>query len=359
MTEYVIIFLFASVLYFKKNEEKPGFGFYIFLILLILISGLRDMIGGYDVYIYSEIYESPYEFLAIYDQFELGFRAYYLFLRIFSDNRHFMLFMTATIMMSLFFYNLKKHSPLVYFSIFILFCKFYLMSFVYLRQGIAMGVVWLALPFIFDRKYIKFFLLILVAFFLHKSSIIFLPMFLLANIRLKNIHLLLIAVIALIVSLTPLSTLLLENLAESVDDSKVSVYISKSGGINFFYLLEALLLVILLLKFKTKFYETKWGTLIMNGFFAYIIISIVALTNASFVRFTWYYFIFLAVALPYIYNFIQDKKSKNAFKLLVFLYFGLLYFRLLFLYDDGDLMPYKTIFQDFNRNGMWEHFEYR
>lgn len=359
MIIYVIIFLFSSMLFFQKNEEKLGVGYYVFLTLLILVAGFRDMIGGYDVYVYSEIYESPYEFLVLYDLFEPGFRFYYLFLRIFSDNRHFMLFMTSVIMMSLLFYNIKRNSPIVYFSIFVLFCKFYLMSFVYLRQGLAMGVLWLSIPYIYDKKYIKFFLLTLLGFFLHKSSIIFLPMFFLANIKLKNLHLFLIAVVALIISLSPLSTILLENLAESVDDSKVSVYISKSGGINFFYLLEALLLVVLLLKFKTKFYEEKWGILIMNGFFAYIIISIVALTNASFVRFTWYYFIFLAVALPYIYNFIEDKKSKNAFKLIIFLYFGLLYFRLLFLYDDGDFMPYKTIFQDFKRNGMWEHFEYR
>lgn len=359
MTAYVIIFLFASVLYFQKNGEKAGFGYYAFLTLLILISGFRDMIGGYDVYVYSEIYESSYEFLAVYNLFEPGFRLYYLFLRIFSDDRQFMLFMTSLIMMSLMFYNLKKNSPIVYFSVFVLFCKFYLMSFVYLRQGIAMGVIWLSIPFIFEKKYIKFSLIILLAFFLHKSSIIFMPMYFIAHIKLKNINLFVIAVIAFIISLTPLSTLLLENLAESVDDSKVSIYISKSGGINFFYLFEALVLIILLLKFKAKFYETKWGTLMMNGFFTYIIISVIALTNASFVRFTWYYFIFLAVFLAYIYTFIEDKKSKNAFKLIVFLYFGLLYFRLLFLFDDGDFMPYKTIFEDFNRGGMWEHFEYR
>lgn len=357
MQPYLFIFLFATILYFQKNERKVSVGFYIFLATLICFSGFRDMIGGYDVYIYAQVFEAPKELIVAYNGFEVGFKSYYLFLRNFSDDRYFMFFVTATLMLSLHFFAIKKHSPIIYFSVFILFCKFFLMSFVYLRQGIAMGIIWFSLPYIMNKNYLKFAALMLLAFLFHKSSIIFLPMYFLATIRFKNLNMLLIAIISLVISVSPLSGILLSALAESSGDEKANIYVSQSGDINIFYFIEVLLLIYLLLKFRNDFYKSEFGTLIINGLFGYIIVNIMSLTNASFVRFGWYYFFFLILALPSIYNFIQDKKSRKTFKMLVFIYYSFIFLRLLIVYDDGDFMPYKSIFQDFSRNSRWEFME--
>jgi len=356
MIPYIIIYLFATFLFFK---EKVSVEFYFFLGLLILFSGFRDMIGGFDVYIYGEVFEGTKEFLMGYIPFEIGFRFYFLFLTIFSTDRHFMFFVTAAIIMSLHFFAVKKSSPIVYFSIFILFCKFFLMSFVYLRQGIAMGIFWLSIPYILNRKFLKFTAFAALAFLFHKSSIIFFPIYFISTIKFKNVNMVLIALGAVIISLSPLSTLFLGMIAENSGDEKLMVYADKSSAINIFYLIEAALLIYLMVKFRSGFYKTKFGILMLNGLFGYIVINIMALTNASFIRFGWYYIIFLAIALPYMYTLIDDKELKSKFKTLVFVYYSLLFFRLLISYDEGDLMPYKSIFQDFRRNGMWEHYEYR
>jgi len=357
MLSYLIIFLFATILFFQENERKVSAGFYILLAVLICFSGFRDMIGGYDVYVYAQVYEAPKERIALYEGFEVGFRTYYLFLRNISDSRFFMFFVTATIMMSLHFFAIKKHSPIIYFSVFILFCKFFLMSFVYLRQGIAMGIIWFSLPYILNRNYLKFTALALLAFFFHKSCVIFFPMYFLARVQIKNINMLIIAVFSLFISVSPLSGALLGAIAETSGDEKASIYVSNSGDVNIFYFIEVLLLIYLLLKFRDDFYKTKFGTLIVNGLFGYILVNIISLTNGSFIRFGWYYFFFLILALPSIYNFIQDKNSKKLFKGLVYIYYSFIFFRLLIVYDDGDFMPYKSIFQDFNRNSRWEFME--
>jgi len=358
MIPYLIIFLFVAILFFQKNENKVSFKFYAILALLIAFSGFRDMIGGFDVYIYGEVYESSKEFLALYTAFEGGFKTYYLLLRNINEDRYFMFFITAAIILSMQFFAIKKNSPLIYFSIFILFCKFFLMSFVYLRQGMAMGIIWLSLPYILQRKYLKFFALAGLAFLFHKSSLIFLPMYFIANVKFKNLNMFVISVVTLIIAVSPLSAIILELLAENAD-AKVGTYVQLSGGINFFYLIESIVLIYLLLKFRSEFYKTEFGTLILNGLFGYTIVNIMALTNASFLRFGWYYFIFLALALPYIYKFISDVKLRMNFKLLIFIYYSALFFRLLISFDDGDFMPYKSIFQDFRRNGRWEILEYR
>ena len=166
-------------------------------------------------------------------------------------------------------------------------------------------------------------------------------------------------VVVLVISISPLSPALLSLIAENSGNDKLSTYVSLSSDINIFYFLEVILLIFMMLKFRNKFYETKWGTLILNGFFGYILINVMALTNASFVRFGWYYFIFIVLGLPFIYSFIKEVKMRSLFKNLVFVYYSLVFFRLLLVYDDGDFIPYKSIFQDFSRNSRWEYLDDR
>lgn len=169
--------------------------------------------------------------------------------------------------------------------------------------------------------------------------------------------------LTLFIAVTPLSLFLFSSLAESADNDKVNVYLEATAGgaaaINFFYFLEILLIIILMLKFRAQFYLTNKGIFIFNGMFAYVLISALALTNATFVRFGWYFFIFIILGITDIYTYIDDKKQRKMFKNLTYFYFALLYLRLVFLLDAGDFMPYKTFFQDFDRHGAFDWMEYR
>lgn len=359
MIPYLFLFLLASFLFFIPSDKKPGIGFYIFLIATILFAGLRDMIGGYDVYIYGELYEATPAQILAFSNFELGFRWFYVFLRQLSSDRYFMFFVCAVLIMVTHFFTVKKHSPILYFSLFILFCKFFLMSFVYLRQGIAMGIVWYSISYILKKDLLRFLVLVGLAYLFHKSALIFVPIYFLANLRFTHLNMLVIAVVAILISLSPLTEFFMQFIVENTDNEKIEIYAAKSGEINVLYLIEALLLIFLLLKFRDTFYKTPKETLLLNGLFFYILINIIALTNASFVRFGWYYFIFLVLAFPYFYMHIKPIPLKKIFKRAVYVYYSLLFFRLLLVYDDGDFMPYKTIFQDFNRNSQWEFMDKR
>lgn len=232
------------------------------------------------------------------------------------------------------------------------------MSFVYIRQGLAMGIVWYALVFI-DKKYIRFFMLIITSFFIHKTAILFAPVYFISKLKIRSITIAYSVAIALLISTTALSSFFFGFLDDSANNEKFSKYLATTSTVNFFYLFEILLLIVLIFKFKNKFYTSDKGTLILNGMLGYAFISILSLTNATFVRFTWYYLIFILLGLPYIYQFIAVRSQKRQFKFAVYLYYSLLFFRLLILYDDGDFLPYKSIFNDFDRHGRWEFMEYR
>ncbi|MGV4535860.1 EpsG family protein [Ornithobacterium rhinotracheale] len=358
MIPYLLIFALALIVYFS-NPFKNKKLVYFFLACLMLITGLRDMIGGYDVYIYAEVYERLIgDRLYIYNSFEKGFLTYYYLLQKISTKREFLFFASAIIMYGLHFFVIKRDTENISISLFVYFCKFFIYSFVYLRQGLAMAVIWLSISMIVNKKYIFAILIIALAFTLHRSSIIFLPYIFVANRKFNNYQLLLGALIILFLSFTPLSAVLQDSLVES-SNNQIANYAQQTSNANIFYLFESAILFILGLNFRSYFYQTKKGIAIFNGFALYVFFTLATLTNASFLRLTWYYFIFLVLAIPYMYNAIKDIKLRNFFKLCIGVYFSAVFIRLLILWDGGDLMPYKSIFQDFNRNGRFEFMEYR
>lgn len=360
MIAYLLIFLFNIFIitqdFSNRNKKKS---FLILFLINTLFVGLRAMIGGFDVYIYSEIYEESLFFLLTYEPFELGFRFFLAFLKFFSSDRHFMLFVFAAITFYIHYTYLKKYSPLFYFSAFIFFSKFFLMSFVYLRQELAMCIVLASFPFIIKRNLYFYLLFIFAAFFIHKSSVVFLPAYFICNFSFKKETVVFLAMLFVIVAISPLSDILLSSLVENMENDKVENYFNKSTGFNVFYLLEITVFIFLLIKYKSGFDTIPNGRFLYNGFLLYVLVTLLAVKNATFIRFSWYYLIFVYIGLAYIYTFIQSEQVKKTYMFFFLLYFSALFFRLLFLYDDGDFMPYKMFFQDFDRKGMWDFMEYR
>lgn len=361
MIPYFFIFFIFLFFYFFKNEKDDSeiFPFVFCTIALSCFIGFRDMIGGFDVFIYGELYESDNAIIMQYLPFETGFKYYYLLLRLFSENRYFMFFITALITISFHFAILKKYSESVFIAIFIYFCKFTLMDFVYLRQGLAMCFVWISIDFVLKRKLIWFLTLVFLAFNFHRSALLFVPIYFIYNVKFNNVSMFITLLVTFTIAISPLGNILFGFLAETSDNDKLSLYVSRNNDVNIFYFIEIILISILGFNFKDKFYQTEIGTFFFNGMVIYILVSTLALTNPTFVRFGWYFFVFIIVGITYIYSFIDDVKQKNIFKTLTFLYFTLLFFRLVIILDGGDYMPYKTFFQDFDRQGQFDWMEYR
>lgn len=359
MIPYIIMFLFFFIAALNDNKPSEKFWFYFLLVTATIFVGIRDMIGGYDVYIYGEIYEADPFFIINYDVIEIGFRYFYLFLKLFSDNRYFMFFIVAFFIFYFQFKTYKKYSPLILLSLFIFFGKFFLMSFIYLRQGLAMGIITLALPFVFNKQYLKFYIIILLAFFVHKSSILFLPFIFVAHRNFTTAQFFYMIVVFMIIAVTPLNNFLLGFLAESTDDGKIAIYVTKDEGVNIFYFIEIVALAVILLMTKKQFYSNPTTKVIANGLFVFMLVSLLGISNATFVRFTWYYLPFYVLGLSYFIYYQKDISNLKLYRTILFVYFSLVFFRLLIVYDGGDFMPYKTIYDNTERNSIWEYKEYR
>ena len=348
----------AVILYYSKNN-KANFLFIAFAILTICIAGFRDMIGGFDVYVYGQAYEAPILQLANLQIFEPGFVFFYSVLHYVSTDRAFMFFVSSVIILGGHFYFYRKLSIWPYVTIFIFFCKFYLMSFVYLRQGIAMVLVLWSISFLLKKKYIPTLLICILAFFFHKSAIIFLPFIFIAYYQFSYLQIIFLAIIVAVLSISGLGAELILGVSELTENEKLAKYSHKSGTINYFYVIEGLLLLTLVLNLKHKFYLNKNHIVYFNGILIYGLVIIFSITNATFIRFGWYYFSFLCLGFPVIIKLIDSPDFKRLFKKAIFVYYSLVFFRLLLVYDGGDFYPYKSIFQDFDRKGRWEFMEYK
>lgn len=363
MLPYLLVFALVLFLAIKNNPKIDRRWYYVVIAVFTVFAGIRDMIGGFDVYIYAEVYEARLEFIRTTDAFEYGFRMLFLFLRNFSEDRHFMFFVVGMLFYLMQSAVIKKHSPLFYLSLYIIFCKFYLMSFVYLRQELAMVVCWLAIPFITEKKYIKYAIFMVLAISMHKSALLFIPLYFVARIQFNRFQILLLTALTIMISLTPIIDFIFEYFFEEFEDleetRKVEGYHSRSKGINVFYLIESFLLLGIFLYFKETFYKNKNRIVIANGYFLYILVTIFAVKNGAFIRFNWYYLVFIAIGLTYPLMEIKYIKFKHLYKFTIMLYFGLLFIRLLLNWDAGDLMPYQTIFEEDDRKGMHDYMEYR
>lgn len=359
MLPYIFIILLAFIVYWQKKQDNKSL-YYFFMICCILVVGSRDMIGGFDVYIYAEVFEYPSPAMIFkYSSFEDGYNLYNVIIREITTDRYFFFFITAAITYFLHFGLIKKLSPLLMFSIFLYFCKFFLMSFIYIRQFMAVSIIWWTLPLIFKGKKVIPLLMMVLAFYFHKSSIIFVPFIFINQVRLSKNLMLLIVFSFLIVFLSPIGGFIMELLASGSENNKLQHYAERTGGINFLYLMESLILIYLASIYKNEFYKRKDTTAIFNGFLCFILVTLLSITNATYVRFTWYFFIFVVLALPYIYIFTNNAKGRRNFRLWVFVYFSAMMVRMLFIWDNGDLIPYKAFYLDTERHGQFDYMEYR
>ncbi|RQP13995.1 MAG: EpsG family protein [Chryseobacterium sp.] len=269
-----------------------------------------------------------------------------------------MFFVSSAIIIFAYGRTLKRYAYWPLFAAFVLFAKFFLMSFVYVRQEVAMAVLCFSIPAIVRRQPVRFALFMLVAFSFHKSALIFAPVYFVGYRRFTNVQIVYLSILFLVLALSPLGSAIQSLAAENIDDGKVNAYLQLSGGLNLFYVAEAVLILGLAMALRKRFYGYKETTLFFNGMFMYAVIVLMSAANATFVRFSWYYLIFLALALSYTVVFLRPAR-RLLFNGIAVVYFSALFLRLMLLFDDGDFMPYKSIFQDFDRKGRWEFMEYR
>lgn len=180
VTVLSILFAYISV---KINNDKQidNSGRYFMHKLFALLSFVPLTVIMAVRYYVGTDYGSYYSFFYSVPQFvESGFRLLVDVTKTFSNDPQSVFVVSAVIICGGYFYMIYKESVLPVYSILLfVLCKDYFIAMNLVRQYIATVIIMFAFPYIKEKKIFQSLAFLVIAFFFHKSVIIFIPLYIL------------------------------------------------------------------------------------------------------------------------------------------------------------------------------------
>ena len=373
---YILLIIFylsiSSVqLGFRLDEKSNWTLNFLVLIVYILFWGFRGYIATDWVNYYPFFKNLPTNLLLAinHSDFESGFVLYSAIIKnFFTSFETYQLINTLTnvCLLHIFF---KKYLPSKYYALgFAVFLVFYgcIFEINLLRNFKGLLLFLIALPYIEQRKPIKYFTLITLAILFHWSSIVFVPLyfFLHKEIPLKVflitfivgsfIYLLQIEYITPIIKL--FSSLLPKELSVRILNYTNIAAFSKSYGLTFVYF-ERTLTTFFVLLYYNKIKANRANILLINSFFIYITLFLfcsemtIILTRVA-GNFAYSYWILIPIII---------QQSERNFKPLIITFFALFFIlkmhlmmnNIFFDYDSflfGNSKSYEQRFSTFEKH---------
>lgn len=373
MIVYIIPFLVTIIGSIKYDVCKENdvykyflwFGLYIYLVLLI---GLRYMVGG-DSYFYMLFFNN----LSTSDIFNVSWDAEYqpLFF-IFSAIAKFVYpsftsfqILHSIVINSVLFFFISKNSKYRFFSLFLCLLMFYINFTVeILRESLAVMIFIINYKSFENNKWLKYYLGVFVAVMFHLSAIFLIILPFLKFLRLNKIYLLILVLAFVVLNQMNYLFVLFENvekIGKKVNDYSVaSNYGWKSTAL--FFITRTLIPVGLLMWAKFKFrINIKYESLIC----VFGLLGVFSVFNTIiFTRFTNYLFLFYCIALAEVLiPFFRQKKlnlSKffvlSTFVVILFTYGYISFYWPVKYYEKW--IPYYSIFSNEAQNNRFINRDY-
>ena len=338
----------------KLDDKKSKIAFNITITILFLISAIRYNVGKdyqhcIDIYNWIEnnstgVYvEIAYKYLNIIIQKIPFMNVYYLFIT------------TSAFIIFSFGYMIKKEIKQEYWfvSIFIFIGSgVFFATLNLIRQYIAITIILLALPLLRNRKYIEFFLLIILASLFHTSAIIMLP-FMIFYIIFHNYKfhkiLTVIYIISLIFMIIDIRQII-ETLSFIIPQRWQwylnSEYLtSRNTSAIVKQLVPNLLLIFIMLNRKKEIIDIE-----KNDIYILMLYTDVIITNCFYgilvlLRFSYFFDISLIFIIPVVLELLKtyDKKIIILGNLGIWGYYILLTVVTIFIMNGQGVMPYNTL----------------
>lgn len=191
MLPYLLVLGFVIFWIELEKRALNRKSFWLPLVILSLFAGIRSFRVGRDSVFYTASFRNNLDIynFQIRKGIELGYQFLeYTLLRL--TNEYFWLFfITALIVVYCYLTIIKKYSVNYWFSIF-LFITLGVYTFFFngLRQGLAMAIFALALPYLLEKRLIPYLIICFLASLFHSTALFMIPFYFLVNLRIKPIY---------------------------------------------------------------------------------------------------------------------------------------------------------------------------
>jgi hypothetical protein len=374
---YFIVFLvpvFAFLYKKKRTYGKPAEGLensviflFLFFISLMIFVGISDMLGGYDRYIYGELFDELADnmrngasilssFLFMEYPKEVGYDFLNVLIAYMTANRYIFILIVTVIIYSLTFISFKRYMTNYPFAAVLFLALMFFFTFTYLRQVLAVNIAWLSINFIIDRKFWKFLLIVFIACLFHNSAIILFPFYFLPIRKYKIRNIMLVMSLCLVLGITGITSSLYNAYGDFSGSIERSAEYANESGFRIAYMVEAVFFLYFILSNYKRIPLDKTRLVLCNMALAFCGILLFFIKSENGGRLSWFYMIGLISTLTYLLTY-RRKVDIKALTLLAVSSF--LFMRILFSWGNM-LYPYKTFFTNGSRNGdfIYEKYEY-
>ena len=277
MIIYIILFLIPVIFffYYKDNKQASYKPFLFFFVFLALFVGLSDMLGGYDRYIYGDLFDNladqlkigiPITSSSIYQAYntEFGYIGLNWAIAHITNNRYIFIFLYTICMYAIILYSFRKYAKNYSLASILFLALVFYFSFTYLRQMFAAAIIGLSIRYIIERKFLKYCAIIFAAFSFHNSAIIFFPMYFIANKKYSKAHILLLMSVFFIIGVTGITSSLY-NLFDDISTRAAHADYAVQGDTRIAYILEAGFFLFFLIKSYRHLSDTKQSIVFIYG----------------------------------------------------------------------------------------------
>ena len=350
---YLLIFFIPVFFFLSTNPGRNQHSSFLFLFLLglSLFVGFSDMFGGYDRYIYGEIFDNiadattikgDYSDSLLYNFYssEIGYTLLNVLISFFTENRYIFILIVTLIIYTLLFVSIKKYTVNYPLATILFLGLWFFFTFTYLRQVLGETIVWLGIQYVIDRKFLKFLIVFLIGFSMHNSAIIFFPLYFIP-IRKYSPRLIVGVMLALLIlGITSLPNSLFEVYESSSVVERHAEY-NASGGLRIPYILEAFFFLYLILKNNRYIPTEKSHIVLLNMALIFCGILLLFVRSENGGRLSWYYMIGIISTITSICTYKINIKNKVPLFLIGLSLF--LYIRIYSNWQEYNLLfPYKT-----------------
>lgn len=371
MLLYLIIFIIPVLAYVTGGAENRNKAFLVcYMGALALFVGFGDMLGGYDRYIYGEVFEGiasvvpngvRAENVPALTYFEPGYTALNYAIGCITANRYIYILIVTLLIYYCMYRAFEKNFQNYPLAMILFLGMVFFFTFTYLRQVLAFSVAWLGVSYLVEKKRWKFFLIVLTVALLHKSGIIFAILYFLPVRKLKPATVIVILAICAIVGFSGITGALFDAFNDVSDNVNARVY-NTDSSVRAAYFLEVIFFAWIILANYKKIDTNRRNIIFLNMAWCFCAMLLLFIRSSDGGRVAWFFTMGIIYTVSLVCttdNF--HAKVKNGFGMLLIAVMLALYVRVFNSWQVyNNLYPYKTFLTDGHRypDYSWQRYEY-
>lgn len=361
-----VIFLFATL---KSDRKTQNTAMAFFMVALGVFVGLGDMLGGYDRYIYAELFDSmadvtrsggnpwaSYPF--VFYGSEFGYGTLCALISYITGNRYIFIFILTMTIYILLIVSLRQYVDNAPFAVVMFMGLWFFFTFTYLRQVIGCTVCWLSIRYIIERRLAPFLLVLFIAYSFHNSAVVFLPMYFLPMKKFQRQRVIGVMVAALLIGLTPIPQGLFAAYGDVNSERVGASGYEMDAGFRWAYLIEAVFFLSVILSSYNIISNKVKDLAMLNIALIFCAILLIFIRSENGGRLSWFFMIGVMCTLS---NICIKRGRLLPYGVMMIFISLFLYLR---IYNGWqiymNLYPYKTFLVDGHREGdpVFLQYEY-